>query len=155
MLKIGTWLNKMHKKLMKIKIIKAFLGLITVIMSYKLVNYFFKFNKIIMYLLGLVFVGISWEDLKIFKSIKLIYDDFKLYVLSFFNQDSSIIKNETTETKKEIKTIIEKDEVKKINIKEVDDKSIFKSLRDYYKNKIIYNDQVTIGDGKGNSWSLK
>jgi hypothetical protein len=163
MLKIGTWLNKMYKKLMKIKIIKAFLGLITVIMSYKLVNYFFKFNKIIMYLLGLVFVGISWEDLKILSTIKLIYDDFKLYVLSFFNQDSSIIKNKTIETKNDIDKIIYKDvdtakspdsSIKKIKIEKVDDKSIFKSLRDYYKNKIVYNDQITISDTKGNEWTL-
>ena len=167
MLKIGTWLNKMHKKLMKIKIIKAFLGLITVIMSYKLVNYFFKFNKIIMYLLGLVLVGTSWEDLKILSSIKLIYDDFKLYVLSFFNQDTEIIKNKTFETKNDIKKIINEDlpilekEVTTQNsktkdvIEKADDRSIFKSLRDYYKNKVIYDDQITISDNNGNSWTLK
>lgn len=59
-------------------------------------KFFIKFNKFIMYLLGLIFVGSSGDDLKIISSIKLIFDDFKLNILSFFNQEIDLIKNKTS-----------------------------------------------------------
>jgi hypothetical protein len=93
---------------MKIKIIKALLGVITVLMSYKLVNYLFKFNKLIFYLFGLIFVGFNWNDYHVLNEMKLIYDSVKLYLLSYF-PNNNITDGIKDSTRKDIKEIIYKD----------------------------------------------
>ena len=96
-------------------------------------------------------------------SIKLIYDDLKLYFLSKFNQENTFVKDQIIETRNDIRQIIvkEQDEISpkvivpkpetKVIVEKVDNKTIFKSLREKY----IDIDQVTISDGKGNEWSMK
>jgi hypothetical protein len=70
----------MYNRLLKIKIIKALYGVITILLSYSLVRYFLYFNKLILWLIGLIFVGFNWSDYHIFKELRLIYD-LKNYIL--------------------------------------------------------------------------
>lgn len=118
-----------------------------------------------MYLLGLVFIGFNWSDYQIINDLILAYDSLKLYILSIFNQDSDFVKDKVIKTESEIKEIIKKENQvidnsnndkiktsKKVIIEKVDnEKSLFKSLREKYKN----TDDITIGDGKGNEWSFR
>jgi len=123
MLKLLNSLTSFVKKLFKIKIIKKVLALITLIFSYKIVKYFWNFNKIILYCLSVIFAGISWDEYSILNEIKLGYDAVKLYILSFFNQDSGFIKNKTIETKNDIKQIIYKNHTNISN--EIDDDYVY------------------------------
>ena len=101
-------INKLHNRLMKIKLIKALISVFTVLLSYSLIRYLWYFNKVIIYLFGLIFVGVNWNDYHIFKEIKLIYDSVVLYILSYF--PSNEITNEIKDsTRKDIKGIIYKD----------------------------------------------
>jgi len=79
-------------------------------MSYKLIRYFIKFNKFIIYLLGLIIVGFNWQDYQIINDIKLGYDSLKLHVLSYFNQENDFIKDKVNKTEKDIKQIVVKEQ---------------------------------------------
>jgi len=94
----------------KIKWIKALLAFIGILMSYKLIRYFIKFNKFIIYLLGLIIVGFNWQDYQIINDIKLGYDSLKLHVLSYFNQENDFIKDKVNKTEKDIKQIVVKEQ---------------------------------------------
>jgi hypothetical protein len=147
---------------MKIKLIKALLGLFTVLMSYKLVNYLFKFNKLIFYLFGLIFVtqgeGINWNDYQVLNEMKLIWDSVKLYLLSYF-PFSYGGKNDITDglkdsTRKDIKEIIYKDHTNISNsinddyVYVIADKiSEVKSIRNEFKESVIT-------DGNNNVWTF-
>ena len=73
--------HRYFKKIMKIKIIKALLGVFTVLMSYKLVRNLLYFNKFFIWLIGLVFVGFNLNDYHLFKELLLIINDKKNYIL--------------------------------------------------------------------------
>ena len=162
----SRFFKNIYSYIVKIKWIKALLAFIGILMSYKLIRYFIKFNKFIIYLLGLIIVGFNWQDYQIINDIKLGYDSLKLHVLSYFNQENDFIKDKVNKTEKDIKQIVVKEQQnlksndklievpkpqKKILVEKVDnEKVLFKSLREKYLN----TDQVTIGDGLNNEWSL-
>src|SRR5882757_9418729 len=89
----SRFFKNIYSYIVKIKWIKALLAFIGILMSYKLIRYFIKFNKFIIYLLGLIIVGFNWQDYQIINDIKLGYDSLKLHVLSYFNQENDFIKD--------------------------------------------------------------
>jgi hypothetical protein len=92
---------------MKVKFIKALMTLISVLMSYKIIKFLWYFNKAIIYVLGLIFIGFNWSDYRIITEIKLIYDSIILWFISFTpnNPISYDIKNKVEEDMKEIMRI--------------------------------------------------
>lgn len=151
-------------KLNKNKLVKSLVGLFTVLMSYRIIKLIWYFNKLIIYLLGLIFVGFNWSDLKIFNDLKLGYDSFKLYILNWFNPNNDYVKNKIIKTETDIKDLIRKENdssdkkifndnnYKKVLIEKViDEKSLFKSLREKY----LDTENVTISDSKGNEYTIK
>jgi len=152
-IKIVIWLNKMYNRFMKIKLIKHLNGIITIILGYSVIRYLLYFNKFIIYLFGLLFVGVSWSDYHIFKEIKLIYDSLILYILKFL-PDNEMTNEIQDTTKSDIKEIIYKDhtnvnnEIDKDYVYVIADKlNEVKSIRSEIKETII-------SDGKDNEWTL-
>jgi hypothetical protein len=156
-LKLRDMLHKFYNKIMKIKLIKALLGVVTIILSYSIIRNFIKFNKIIIYLFGLLFVGINWSDYHLLKEMKLIYDSIVLYILSYFPKN--IMTDEIKDsTRKDITEIINyKDHTNVPNINgEVSQDSVYviadrlpevKSIRTELKESIIT-------DGANKSWTV-
>ena len=68
--KITRFTKNVISYITKIKWVKALLALIAILMSYKLIRYFWYFNKIIIYLLGLIFAGINFNDYHFLNEIK-------------------------------------------------------------------------------------
>jgi len=143
--------HKLYKKIIKIKIIKALIGLITVVMSYKTVNYFFKFNKLIIYLFGLIFVGFNWNDYHVLNEIKLIWDSVILYILSYLpnNEITDDIKDST---KKDMKEIINYKDHTNINGK-IDDDYVYVIAEKFEEVKNIKKESY-ITDGNENCWTF-
>jgi len=106
----SRFFKNIYSYIVKIKWIKALLAFIGILMSYKLIRYFIKFNKFIIYLLGLIIVGFNWQDYQIINDIKLGYDSLKLHVLSYFNQENDFIKDKVNKTEKDIKQIVVKEQ---------------------------------------------
>ena len=96
------------KAFLKIKIVKALIGVIVVLLGYKYIRYFIRFNKFIIYILGLLFVGIGWNDIYIFNELKLAYDSLKLYLLTFL-PDNDVNQEIISKTKDDMKQIIYSD----------------------------------------------
>jgi hypothetical protein len=98
----------MYNRILKIKLVKALSGVITVLLSYSLIRYFIYFNKLIIWLIGLIFVGVNWSDYHLIKELKLIFDSIKLFILGYFpvNEMTEEIKDNT---RNDIKEIIKKD----------------------------------------------
>ena len=149
-------LHKFYNKIMKIKLIKALLGVVTIILSYSIIRNFIKFNKIIIYLCGLLFVGINWSDYHLLKELKLIYDSIVLYLLSYF--PNNVMTDEIKDsTKKDIKGIIYRDhtnitringDVSQDNVYVIADKlPEVKTIRTELKESIIT-------DGANKSWTV-
>jgi hypothetical protein len=107
-IKFALWLHKMYNRILKIKLVKALSGVITVLLSYSLIRYFIYFNKLIIWLIGLIFVGVNWSDYHLIKELKLIFDSIKLFILGYFpvNEMTEEIKDNT---RNDIKEIIKKD----------------------------------------------
>ena len=85
------------KNIYNIKLFKQIINLITLIYNYRIVKYLWSFNKIILYYLGILFVGISfnnWDSFELFNEIKLFYDGIKLYVLNFFKSENREINHD-------------------------------------------------------------
>jgi len=156
--KLMITFHKLYKKIIKIKIIKALLGVITVLMSYKLVNYLFKFNKLIFYLFGLIFVtqgeGFNWNDYHVLNEMKLIWDSVKLYILTFF-PNNEITDEMKVSTKKDIKEIINYKDHTNINGK-IDDDYVYVIADKIPEIKTIRNEmkESLITDGFDNSWTF-
>jgi hypothetical protein len=150
--KLMITFHKLYKKI--IKIIKALLGVITVLMSYKLVNYLFKFNKLIFYLFGLIFVGFNWNDYHVLNEMKLIWDSVKLYFLTFF-PNNEITDEMKVSTKKDIKEIINYKDHTNINGK-IDDDYVYVIADKIPEIKTIRNEmkESLITDGFDNSWTF-
>lgn len=152
--KIMITFHKLTKNIMKIKLIKALIGLITVLMSYKIVNYFFKFNKLIIYLFGLIFVGFNWSDYHVLNEIKLIWDSLKLYFLNLL-PNNEITDEMKVSTKKDMtEIIIYKDHTNISN--EIDDDYVYVIADKIPEVKSIRNEikESHITDGNGNSWTF-
>jgi len=96
------------KAFLKIKIVKALIGVIVVLLGYKYIRYFIRFNKFIIYILGLLFVGIGWNDIYIFNELKLAYDSLKLYLLAFL-PNNNVNQEIISKTKDDMKEIIYRD----------------------------------------------
>ena len=90
-------------------------------------------------------MGVNWNDVEIIQDAKLYYDSAKLYILSFFNQESKIIKKEVAETKKDI--------VKRIQAQRVTDTD--EAPQSKFKLRHVYKDDVIISDDANKSWSVK
>ena len=77
-------------------------------MSYRIVKFTWYFNKLIIYLIGAIFVGFNWGDYPYLKEIGIIYDYVVLYIFGWLpdNQTADSIK---TSKKENIKSIIYKD----------------------------------------------
>src|SRR5882757_3576583 len=106
------------KAFLKIKIVKALIGVIVVLLGYKYIRYFIRFNKFIIYILGLLFVGIGWNDIYIFNELKLAYDSLKLYLLAFLPNNNVKIDRDNfyviSDKIPEVKSI--RNEIKESNI---------------------------------------
>jgi len=57
--KLMILIHKFYNKIMRIKLIKAVMGVFTVLMSYKIIKFIWYFNKAIIYIIGLLFVGVN------------------------------------------------------------------------------------------------
>jgi hypothetical protein len=125
-IKLLLFLHKIYNTLMKIKFIKALMALISVLMSYKIIKFLWYFNKAIIYVLGLIFVGFNWSDYRLFTEIKLIYDSLILWGMSFFpkNPVAYDLKNKT---EKDIKEILIKDKEKSDEIRRIARKDGYKT----------------------------
>lgn len=93
-------------------LIKSLISLFTVLMSYRIIKFIWYFNKLIIYLCGLVSVGFSWPDFTVLTEMKLAYDGLKLYILDFLNQDTPIVKESIKSTKNDIVEIIKNEQIK-------------------------------------------
>ena len=100
-----VFLSRKYTKLMRIKLVKALVGVFTVLFSYKIIKYLVYWNKILIYLLGLMFVGFNWSDYQFISDMKLTFDGIKLYILSYF-PDTSTVKEMKDSTRSDIKDII-------------------------------------------------
>jgi len=93
-------------------------------------------------------VGFSWEDYNLVSEAKLLYDSFKLYILSFFNPKTPIVNKTIKSTLKDIDLIIEADKLSsksnRFTHKDEGPTPKFNVLRNSYK----------ISDGTDNSWDL-
>jgi len=138
---------------MRIKLIKAVMGVFTVLMSYKIIKFIWYFNKAIIYIIGLLFVGVNWSDYRIISEIKLIYDSLVLYLLSFL-PDNDVTDEMSNSTKNDIKEIIYKDHTNIDN--RVDDDYVYVLADRLPEVKSIRNElkETIITDGGDNSWSL-
>jgi hypothetical protein len=156
-IKLLLFLHKIYNTLMKIKFIKALMALISVLMSYKIIKFLWYFNKAIIYVLGLIFVGFNWTDYRLFTEIKLIYDSLILWGMSFFpkNPVAYDLKNKT---EKDIKEILLKD---KEAVRKLNKEGIVTDYRPYHISDNLENvkkarkqiNQSYISDGI-NDWSI-
>jgi len=139
---------------MRIKLIKALMGIITILLSYRFIKYLLYWNKLILYLLGLLFVGFNWNDYKFLNEIKLIWDSIKLYFLNLLPENEKVNEIKVS-TKKDMNEIINYKDHTNLN-NEISDDYIYviadkipevKSIRSELKESVIY-------DGNGNSWTF-
>jgi hypothetical protein len=150
--KITSFITQFYARLRNNKLIKALLRVYTLLLSYRIIKYFWYFNKVILYLLGLLFVGVNWSDFQILTDIKLLWDGIKLYFLSFFNPETKIIKESIKSTKTDIKDLITAEHLRDLRdsgskkIVSLNETPKLKSLRDVYLKSFI-------SDGN-NSWSF-
>jgi hypothetical protein len=146
--KITRSIHRLYSSISNLPLIKSLLGLIAIVYSYRIVKFIWYFNKAIIYVLGLVFVGFNWDDYNVLTEIKLAYNALKLYILSFFNPKTPIISKNVKNTIKDIDLILEAEKVsnleKKVTYNEGPPTSKF----------IITRKTYTITDGKDNSWDL-
>ena len=132
------------KSIMKVKIIKALIGVVVVLLGYKYVRYFLKFNKFIIYLLGLLFVSLNLNDYYIIQEIKLTYDVFKVWIFSFL-PDNEINKEIINNTKDDMKEILYSDHIRKPSDIDrdyilIDKSDVKKSMRNEIKESAIIVD---------------
>lgn len=147
-------INKLYNKIMRIKLIKAIMGLITVLLSYKIIKYFWYFNKVIIYIIGMIYVGINWSDIQFLNEIKLIWDSIKIYILNNL-PSNEITKDMIDATKSDIKEVINYKDHTNIDNR-IDDDYVYVIADKLPEVKSIRNEmkETMISDGQVKVWPL-